>query len=43
MITEAGMGIAMANATEAVKKAATTITQYDNDHDGLAHTIEDMI
>ena len=43
MITEAGTGIAMTNATEAVKKAATTITLYDNDHDGLAHTIEDMI
>ena len=43
MITEAGIGIAMANATEAVKKAATTITIYDNDHDGLAHTIEGML
>ena len=43
MITEAGMGIAMTNATEAVKKAATTITLYDNDHDGLARTIIDMI
>ena len=32
MITEAGTGIAMTNATEAVKKAATTITLCDNDH-----------
>jgi hydroxymethylpyrimidine pyrophosphatase-like HAD family hydrolase len=43
MIAEAGMGIAMTNATEAVKKAATTITLYDNDHDGLARTIIDMM
>ena len=43
MIEKAGLGIAMANATESVKNTATTITEYDNDHDGLAHTIVDMI
>ena len=43
MIEKAGLGIAMANATESVKNTATTITEYDNDHDGLAHTIIDMI
>lgn len=43
MIEQAGMGIAMANAVESLKNAATTITELDNDHDGLAHTIIDMI
>lgn len=43
MIEKAGLGIAMANAAESVKNTATTITEYDNDHDGLAHTIIDMI
>ncbi len=43
MIIDAGTGIAMSNASEDVKKAATMITLYDNNHDGLAHTIEGMI
>lgn len=43
MIEQAGMGIAMANAVDSIKNAATTITELDNDHDGLAHTIMDMI
>ncbi|MBO5208448.1 MAG: HAD family phosphatase [Lachnospiraceae bacterium] len=36
MIEAAGCGIAMANATPEVKKAADVITQKDNDNDGLA-------
>lgn len=43
MIKAAGMGIAMANGCEDVKMAATTITAYDNDHDGLAYVLNDLI
>lgn len=43
MIEAAGMGIAMANGCEDIKMAATTITAYDNDHDGLSHALYDLI
>ncbi len=43
MIEAAGMGIAMANGCEEAKMAATTITAFDNDHDGLAHALVDLI
>lgn len=43
MIEAAGMGIAMCNGSEDVRMAATTITAYDNDHDGLAHALVDLI
>lgn len=43
MIEAAGMGIAMLNGSEEVRMAATTITAYDNDHDGLAHALIDLI
>ena len=43
MIEAAGMGIAMKNGSEDVKMAATTITSFDNDHDGLAHALIDLI
>ena len=43
MIEAAGMGIAMQNAAEEIRFAATTITPYDNDHDGLAHALVDLI
>lgn len=43
MIEAAGFGIAMCNGSEDVKMAATTITAYDNDHDGLAHVLYDLI
>lgn len=43
MIEAAGMGIAMVNGSEDIKMAATTITAYDNDHDGLAHALYDLI
>lgn len=43
MIEAAGMGIAMANAAEEVKAAATTVTEWDNDHDGLARILSDMM
>ena len=43
MIEAAGMGIAMSNGTDDIKMASTTITAYDNDHDGLAHALIDLI
>lgn len=43
MIVQAGTGIAMANATPEVQKTATMVTLYDNDHDGLARTIEGIL
>lgn len=43
MIEAAGMGIAMINGSDDIKMAATTITAYDNDHDGLAHALYDLI
>ena len=36
MIEAAGVGIAMINGNEKVKKVADIITEKDNDHDGLA-------
>lgn len=36
MLEAAGTGIAMANATDKVKKSADVITDLDNDRDGLA-------
>ena len=43
MIEASGMGIAMVNGNEQVKMAATVITQADNDHDGLAKALVDLI
>lgn len=40
MLTAAGCGIAMANGVDSVKKAADVITEFDNDHDGLAKILE---
>ncbi len=39
MIEAAGLGIAMANATDLVKASADVVTTRDNDHDGLAEFI----
>lgn len=40
MIRTAGIGVAMANATEEVKAAAQYITKRDNNHDGIAEVVE---
>lgn len=40
MIQFAGLGVAMANAQEAVREVADYITEQDNDHDGIAEVIE---
>ena len=39
MIEAAGTGIAMINAKDSVKARADLITEYDNDHDGLAKAL----
>lgn len=43
MIEAAGMGIAMKNGSEDVKASATMITDSDNNEDGLAKALVDMI
>ena len=43
MLEAAGLGIAMKNAREAVKKAADVITPADNDHDGLVPVLETVM
>ena len=40
MIKAAGLGVAMANATEEVKASADYITLRDNNHDGIAEVVE---
>jgi len=40
MIEAAGLGIAMCNASDTVKRSADTVTSDDNDHDGLAPYLE---
>lgn len=40
MLRTAGLGVAMANATEDVRAVARYITQRDCDHDGIAEVIE---
>lgn len=43
MIEAAGFGIAMPNGCDELKNAATLIAPFDNDHDGLAHALYDLI
>ena len=40
MIETAGIGVAMANATDEVKAVANYITTRDNNHDGIAEVVE---
>lgn len=40
MIEAAGIGVAMANATDEVKAIADYITTRDNNHDGIAEVVE---
>lgn len=39
MIRTAGLGVAMANATDEVKAIADYVTEHDNDHDGISEII----
>lgn len=36
ILKEAGLGVAMKNATESIKSIANDITEYDNNHNGMA-------
>ncbi|MCF0221193.1 MAG: HAD family phosphatase [Fibrobacter sp.] len=43
MISAAGLGVAMANASEAAKSCADYVTQRDNNHGGIAEVIEKFV
>ncbi len=43
MIKFAGLGVAMANAQEAVKAEADIITEHTNDEDGVAHFVNALL
>lgn len=43
MLKTVGLSIAMKNGSDEIKKIAKYQTDYDNDHDGVAHFIEDHI
>ena len=43
MVEAAGLGIAMINGTDDVKKAADIITETDNNNDGLAKILLENI
>ena len=43
MLLAAGHGIAMANATDAVKAVAEIVTTLDNNHDGLADILNKLV
>lgn len=43
MIQAAGYGIAMANATQEVKEAADIVTRLDNNNDGLAECMRELL
>lgn len=43
MVSLAGIGVAMKNANEALKKVAKIITKDDNNHDGVRKVIKEII
>ena len=43
MIEAAGVGIAMANASEVAKSVAKYVTTADNNHGGIAEIIEKFV
>ncbi|MGM0396576.1 MAG: Cof-type HAD-IIB family hydrolase [Bacillota bacterium] len=43
MLLNAGLGIAMKNGSELSKAAADIVTERDNDHSGLAETLEQIL
>ena len=43
MIEQAGVGVAMKNATDIVKRAADYVTLHTNDEDGISEVIEKFI
>lgn len=42
MLQSAGISIAMKNAHDLVKKCATTVSKFDNNHDGLYHALKEI-
>lgn len=43
MLQTAGTGIAMINGIDEVKKAAAAVTAFDNNHDGLAPLLQELL
>lgn len=43
MLKECGLGVCMCNGTEDARLAADIITKYNNDEDGLAKELEDIL
>lgn len=43
MIDYAGWGVAMQNATAPIKRLANDVTELDNNHDGLAHYLQNYL
>ncbi|MCR5501998.1 MAG: HAD-IIB family hydrolase [Lachnospiraceae bacterium] len=43
MLEESDIAIAMCNGIEELKEVASLVTEYDNEHDGLALELEDLI
>ncbi|MDF2949277.1 MAG: hydrolase-like protein superfamily type 3 [Sedimentibacter sp.] len=42
MLKNAGMGIAMVNGTEEVKKAAKKVSKFDNNDSGVYHELSEI-
>ena len=42
MIRMAGISFAMKNGVSELKQAATFITPYDNDHEGIYYALKDL-
>lgn len=43
ILKEAGLGVAMKNATEKIKSIADDITEYDNNHNGMADYLAKLL
>ncbi|MFU1825112.1 HAD hydrolase family protein, partial [Enterococcus faecium] len=43
MLSYAGWGVAMNNATDKIKSVANDVTEKTNDHDGLADYLENYL
>ena len=40
MIDYAGLGVVMKNGTDKLKRIADDVTEFDNDHDGVANYLQ---
>lgn len=43
MVSYAGIGVAMNNANDNLKKIATIVSKYDNNHDGVKKVLEEIL